>query len=434
MVLSPRLLWLWAPLILMSGYAHGRYASPADESIPAPLASVAPALLPVESRTPPGPVQQVVLHEVAPNESPATILAGYGLSPRDIHEMDQAARSAGTKSFGRLMAGAPLRLTLLEEKLVKYESLGDPSNVLTVQRASGDDSAWTAAQGPLDAEVRQRVASGIIKGSLFVTADALGLDDALIIHLADLFKWDVDFNLEVREGDSFAVVFEERVYDDPHLGDRPAFAGILAAKFVNRGSEHVAVRFGEDSPDYYDENGQSLRKQFLKSPLAFGRVTSRFSLSRAHPVTGVSRPHLGIDIAAPTGTPILATADGTVRELGWKGGYGRHILLRHPNGYASEYGHMSRYAKGLKKGDKVRQGQVIGYVGSSGLSTGPHVHYGVMEDGKFKNPDKLKWISAGPVPAKHRDGFNLQRDRMQDALSSALADTGIRDLRLARAK
>lgn len=259
----------------------------------------------------------------------------------------------------------------------------------------GED--FRAAISELEFETRPMRAEGEIRSSLFGAASKAGIADATILKLANIFASQVDFVLDLRQGDSFAVVYEEKWHDGEKLDE----GEILAAEFVNQGKIYRAVRYeGDDGrASYYTPEGLSLRKAFVRVPLTFSRISSDFSLNRKHPVLNRIRAHTGVDYAAPTGTPVHAPGDGRVAFSGRKGGYGNAIILEHGNGITTLYGHLSRFAKGIRVGQRVDQGDVIGYVGSTGLATGPHLHYEYRINGKHMNPRTVK-LPEGSTPLK----------------------------------
>lgn len=272
----------------------------------------------------------------------------------------------------------------------------------------------TAARGVIDRE----------HPSLVAVIDAAGEHVQLAISLAEIFAGDVDFDNDLQPGDRFELLFE-KVYREG------AFAGyghILAAELVNEDRALHAVRFAVDGKaGYYDERGRSLRRFFLQSPLKFQpRVTSRFSYRRMHPVHGGYRPHLGVDYGAPQGSPVVAVAGGVVLSAGWNGGSGRMVRLRHANGYESYYLHLSLFAKGIRPGARVDQGQVIGRVGSSGTATGPHLDYRLRRNGVFVNPltEHRRLPPGQPIPAAYREAFDIARDRVVSELSKTLLAKG----------
>ena len=252
------------------------------------------------------------------------------------------------------------------------------------------------------------------------------MSDSKIMELAGLFGWDIDFSLELRSGDSFTVVFEENYLDEMKFRDGP----ILAAEFVNQGKTYRAVRYEDPSGhvDYYSPDGNSMRKAFLRSPIKFARISSRFSKGRKPPILGKTRAHKGVDYAAPTGTPIRAAGDGTISFRGKKGGYGKTVIVDHGNGKSTLYAHMSRYARNKKKGKRVEQGDVIGYVGSTGMATGPHLHYEFRIDGVHRNPLTVKLPIAKPIEKKYRDDFRLKTAPLMAQLDN-LSRTLVADAR-----
>ena len=254
------------------------------------------------------------------------------------------------------------------------------------------------------AELDRQLASanGEIHDSFYLAARRSGLSDRLTMEMAEIFGWDIDFALDIRGGDRFSAIYEKLYQTDGTVSD----GAILAAEFVNRDRTIRALRYEDESGSiqYYSPEGTSMRKAFLRTPVNFTRISSRYGL-RHHPILHKLRHHNGVDYAAPRGTPVRATGDGRVEFVGRKGGYGRTIILRHGNQYTTLYAHLSGYAKGLKRGDSVEQGQMIGRVGSSGLSTGPHLHYEFRVRDRHRDPLKVKLPDAPPIPAKYRDDF-----------------------------
>jgi murein DD-endopeptidase MepM/ murein hydrolase activator NlpD len=247
-----------------------------------------------------------------------------------------------------------------------------------------------------DFEIRTQIASSTIKNSLFLAGQRAGLSDALIMELANVFGWDIDFALDIRTGDQFSVVFEEKYLDGEKIKD----GAIIAAEFINAGEKYRAVRYTDSkgNTDYYSQNGRSMRKPFLRTPVDFARISSGFNLKRKHPVLNRIRAHKGVDYAASTGTPIKASGDGKIIHRGTKGGYGQTIIVKHGSRYSTLYAHMHKYAKSTQTGKRVKQGQIIGYVGKSGLATGPHLHYEFRVNGVHRNPLTVKLPDASPLP------------------------------------
>jgi len=297
-------------------------------------------------------------------------------------------------------------LTLFHDdagKLLGLERQLSESERLQVARA--DDGFRThIIEIPVERIVR--TASGTITSSLFEGARDAGVSDQTAVAIADVFAWDIDFVLDVRSGDRFIVTYEQLWQKGEYLRDGP----VLAVKFTNQGREYRAVRYvdPEGSARYFTPEGRSLKKAFLRAPLEFTRVSSRFNPNRKHPVLNRIRAHRGVDYAAATGTPVRAAGDARVQFRGAKGGYGNVIELSHAGGVVTVYGHMSRFAKGLRTGQRVTQGQVIGYVGMSGLATGPHLHYEYRVHGVHKDPQKVKLPNVEPLPESLLADFHAQ--------------------------
>ncbi len=255
---------------------------------------------------------------------------------------------------------------------------------------------------------------GVVETSLWDAFVEIGENPEIALKLADVFAWEIDFLTDTRKGDTFTIIVEE-IYCD---GQFVEFGDIYAARYVNDGVEHLGFRFvGKDGRvGYYDYDGQSLKRVFLKSPLNYRRISSYFSRRRFHPILKVYRPHYGVDYAAPTGTPVVSIGDGRVVYAGWKGGMGKYVEIRHNNVYTSCYGHLSRFARGIRKGVRVSQGQVIGYVGMTGLATGPHLDFRIKRFGSYVNPLTIKYPRAEPISDEELRDFASLRDSLLRAL------------------
>lgn len=277
---------------------------------------------------------------------------------------------------------------------------------LVLQR-DGDGIEVVREERALERELVQL--EGVITSSLFGAVEAAGGEPELAVAMAEIFQWDIDFLRDLREGDRFVVVVDRMSVDGAHFG----YGTIFAARFVNgeRVLDAVVYPDADGRLGYYDPEGRPLRKQFLRSPLKFSRITSRFSMNRFHPVLKRGMPHYGVDYGAPVGTPVMVTADGVVSFAGANAGAGRMVTVRHPNGYETNYLHLSKFANGIRPGRRVGQGDVIGFVGSTGLSTGPHLDYRVKLNSRWINPLS---ISSPPVQP-------LEGDRLGRFLGHALA-------------
>jgi murein DD-endopeptidase MepM/ murein hydrolase activator NlpD len=307
-----------------------------------------------------------------------------------VTELDPRRLLPGTRFEGRCTpAGELEQLTVLLDRRSELHLVRE-----------GEDIQVEMTERPVTSEVVR--IEGEVTSSLFGAIEDAGARPELAVEMAQVFQWDIDFFRDVRTGDHFVAVVDHQTVADEFYG----YGTLFAARYVNDGRTYDAVIYPDDDGrlGYYDVEGRALRKQFLRSPLKFSRITSRFSMSRFHPVLKRRLPHYGVDYGAPVGTSVRVTADGTVSFLGRNGGAGRMIRVRHPNGYETHYLHLSRYASGIRKGARVVQGQVIGYVGSSGLSTGPHLDYRVQQNGRWINP-----LTISSPPTKPLDASRLQR-------------------------
>ncbi len=340
-------------------------------------------------------------HRVTVNsgDSLYLIFKRLGLSQRDLALMtglkplkEKLARIAPRQEI-EFYVDTEFRLTRLVHRLDRLRSLH-------VFR-DGDAFAFEEIVEP--PEVAIVTAAGVIHTSLFEAGQRAGLSDALIMQMAEIFAWDVDFVLDIRAGDRFALVFEEQFKDGEKIGEGP----VIAAEFTNRDRRIRAVRYDDPTGRvaYFSPDGRSMRKAFLRTPVNFTRISSRFSSSRKHPILQKVRAHRGVDYAAPSGTAVKASGDGRVVFAGRKGGYGRTIVLRHGPIYTTLYAHLSRFSKGIRPGKRVEQGQTIGYVGSTGLSTGPHLHYEFRVQGVHRDPLRVKLPQAAPLPEEYLDDF-----------------------------
>ncbi len=272
---------------------------------------------------------------------------------------------------------------------------------------------WKSEWRPFSRRRQVRRVKGTLEDSLEGALRTAGADPAVAYRMAEVLQWDLDFTRDLRQGDTFEVLYEV-VYLD---GDYHSLGEILALSYANRGTTLEAYRYGEgDTHGYYDAEGRPLRKMFLRSPMRYSRVTSRFSNRRFHPVLKRYRPHYGVDYGAPTGTPVRVTANGVVVSAGWSGGGGRTVKVRHPSGYVTWYLHLSKFAKSVRAGQRVRQGDVVGFVGSSGLATGSHLDYRVQKNGQWIDPLSLRSAPAEPVKREEMPSYLAERDRLRRAL------------------
>jgi murein DD-endopeptidase MepM/ murein hydrolase activator NlpD len=347
-------------------------------------------------------------HEVTvkSGDSLAAIFSRLDIPPLQLHKILTSGGAA--HNLKKIHPGQTLRLqTDAEDNLLKLEYRIDQLSAMEISRQGDDYEIVTSHRTP---ERRAANASGIIHNSLFLSAQNAGLSDNLTMELANIFGWDIDFALDIRKGDGFTVLYEELYLDGEKIGD----GNILAAEFINNGRTYQAVRYTDAGghTDYYSLDGKSMRKQFLRTPVEIARISSRFNLKRKHPILNKIRAHKGVDYAAGTGTPVKSTANGKIVHRGKKGGYGNTIIIQHGSKYSTLYAHLSKYRGDLKKGSRVKQGQVIGYVGSSGLATGPHLHYELRVDGVHRDPLRVKLPGAKPLDKRYLDDFKVQAGSM----------------------
>jgi murein DD-endopeptidase MepM/ murein hydrolase activator NlpD len=350
--------------------------------------------------TPAAPVRRSIDVTVAPGDTLERIFRAQGLAPADLTAL--RAEPALRRGLDRLRPGDLLRFTTEDGRLVGFERPLSLSKTLLATRTAEGAFRSTIRVEPLERSVRS--AGATISASLFQSAKEAGISDTMALRIADILRFDIDFVLDIRPGDSFSVVHEVLSRDGRVLGE----GELLAVEFVNQGAAYRAVRWAPEGgkPDYYTPEGKSLRKAFIRAPLEFTRVSSRFNLYRRHPILNRMRAHRGVDYAAPIGTPVKAAGGGRVAFVGVKGGYGKVVELTHPGGVRTVYGHLSAFARGLRPGQSVAQGQPIGKVGMTGLATGPHLHYEFLLNGVHKDPQKVPLPKAEPVPAAQRAAFD----------------------------
>jgi murein DD-endopeptidase MepM/ murein hydrolase activator NlpD len=361
---------------------------------------------------------ELVEAEVGKNETMGAILGNFGVGPSAVYRIEQASKDtfdlrkvkAGNRYTAFLQADTTgvslLRHFVYEKNITDY----------VVISLLGDSVAVYNGQKPV--RVERRHAKAEISSSLWNAIVGNNLPAALASEMEDIYGWSIDF-FGIQPGDSFEVIYEQRYVDT-----MPAGVGrIWGSVFHHGGRSNYAIPFKQnDKIAYWDENGNSLRKHFLKAPLKFTRISSRFSNSRLHPIARVYRPHHGVDYAAPSGTEVHAVADGVVTSRGWAGGGGNTVWIKHARGYQTGYLHLRAFAKGLVVGSRVRQGQLIGYVGSTGSSTGPHLDYRVKLNGKPLDPLKIPQEPGEPIRSQDREAFAVVRDKVMGELAGTLPE------------
>lgn len=356
---------------------------------------------------------------VANGDTLSTVFAKVGLSPAVMHAV--LASSPDAKQLSRLKIGQMLEFQLTEQG--ELASLRSKLNSLETLALEQTPKGYVFKKEQVKPEVSTVYARGEIDSSLFLAAKRAGLSHNLTMDLANVFGYDIDFALDIRKGDSFEVIYEEKTVE----GQRVGTGNILAARFTNRGKTYSAVRYTskDGTTSYYNADGTSMRKAFIRTPVDFARISSRFSNGRKHPILNKIRAHKGVDYAAPHGTPIKSAGDGKVLLAGRKGGYGNTVIIQHGQRYRTLYAHMQGFAKGVRNGSTVKQGQIIGYIGTTGLSTGPHLHYEFQVDGVHVDPLGLKLPMADPIAKSEMPRFMQQSQplmaRMDEERATMLA-------------
>ena len=315
---------------------------------------------------------------------------GYLLQAKDV------------RSLYQLIPGRTLRVVTSDAgRLESLSYVNTDGRRLHVTR---DESGFSSSEELPQTEQWVMQSSGEIETSLFAATDSSGIPEQIALQLVEIFSSDVDFHRDLRRGDRFSVVYEALAADGEFVG----FGRVLSAEFVNQGHAFRAVFFRDDQGrnGYYTPDGRNMRRTFLRSPIEFSRVTSGFTNSRFHPVLKAWRAHKGIDYGAPAGTRVRVTADGHVNFVGRKGGYGNVVVVRHPNGYETLYAHLSGFAQGIRKGVRIAQGDIVGSVGSTGLATGPHLHYEFHVNGVHKDPMRLAMPPGPPITSQSRPSFD----------------------------
>lgn len=336
---------------------------------------------------------------VANGDTLSTVFAKVGLPSHTVHQVLSSSKEA--KQLSRLKIGQRLIFQLTEQG--ELASLTSPISKLEHIQIEKTADSYAFKKESITPEINTAYARGEIESSLFLAAKRAGLDHSLTMDLANVFGYDIDFAMDIRKGDSFEVIYEEKTVD----GERVGTGNILAARFTNRGKPFTAVRYTnkQGNTSYYTADGTSMRKAFIRTPVDFARISSRFSNGRKHPILNKIRAHKGVDYAAPHGTPIKSAGDGKVVLAGRKGGYGNTVVIQHGNRYRTLYAHMQGFAKGVRSGSTVKQGQIIGYIGTTGLSTGPHLHYEFQVDGVHVDPLGLKLPMADPIAQNEKQRF-----------------------------
>lgn len=346
------------------------------------------------------PLEQRYPFIVPPKSTLSSLLSQLDISSQEIFELVQAAKPHA--DLAKLKPGTRFQVTFSEGENPVFTGIRfrfSAQEILDLKKnfeSDGQTFSWSVEKIVKPIRVEVVHFQGIVENSLWESAEKASMNPVLIAELAEVFAWQVDFSREVQRQDRWRLTVEKEFIGSEHVG----WGSILAAEYINVDQKFTAILFrnGEDNLGYFAPDGSSLKRMFLKSPIQYGRISSRFQKNRFHPVLKKSRPHLGVDYAAPTGTPIRTVGDGVVSFAGWSGGGGKVIKIRHNSIHETAYKHLSRFAKHIKKGTQVQQGETIGYVGSTGLSTGPHLHFEFFVNGRYVDPLGQKFPSADPVP------------------------------------
>ena len=408
---------LAATALLITGLSGFIIPAWAGAMHPAPLSrahELLPLALPKATPVAQAPtIEDWHVVQVQPGQTLSDIFQGQGLSMTDLQlVMDNAGN---TKALHNIRPGQEFDFLLGHDgslKGIRFDK--DDSSRLTMH-FDGAKASVVAQSREMDR--REHVAHGVIDSSLFAAGAHAGMSNAMVLKLAELFKYDIDFVQDLREGDSFTVVYDDVYRDGAYYNE----GDIVAAEFVNQGKRYTAYRFRKDDGGYgwFSEDGRPIQKSFLRIPVDFTRISSTFSAARFHPILGLMRAHKGVDYAAPTGTPIHAAGDGTIKYRGWMNGYGNFVVIQHSGSISTAYGHMSRFAS-ERIGQHVSQGQVIGFVGMTGLATGPHLHYEFRVNNVQRDPQSVTLPKPEPLPGVQLARFKAQVVQPQLARLKAL--------------
>jgi murein DD-endopeptidase MepM/ murein hydrolase activator NlpD len=396
--------------VVGTGYLTLRWQAPAS----APQ-SPGEVVAEIEAPTPPLAPDRTESIKLRRGDTLVSALLRGGFESGAAHAIAQVLGKGGAQ-LKRLRPGDRVDIT--------WSPAGGPTSVSWQSTpwlgwaAVATEDGWTVKRLETTPDVRVEAVRGEVQRSLFQAVDDIGESPQLVLAMVGIFESDFDFTADTRAGDRFRLLVEKRYAGDTFVN----YGRVLAAQYASNDRVMTGIgvaRRGGERFDYYDPKGQSLRKTFLKSPLEFSRVTSGFTYARPHPILGGTVPHLAVDYAAPIGTPIRAVADGVVIHAGWDGGYGIAVRIRHRKGYETTYAHLSRLGSGIRAGVRVSQRQVIGHVGSTGMSTGPHLHYEVAKHGRRVNPLGEKFIPGEPIAAAERGEFLRHAQQMLDRLESS---------------
>ena len=383
-----------------------------EEPEMAPASMVAEATPGLGLPVPPAPPEPDHSGEIKKNSSFFDVMTACGATPQQVYDI--AGQAKNVYNLGNIRPGQKYEIFKSDDGEIEKVRLSTSDETAFIEiDCSSEEVKVERIEYPYEITVKE--ASGLITQSLFHTINEQELPQALGMMLTEIYAWDIDFFTEIRKNDYFRVIYEERrMLDGPDHQEKTGIGDIIAAEFNTSGESRYCFLFNNNNEyaEYFDYNGKSLQKQLLRAPMKYSRISSNFSRRRFHPVLHSYAPHLGIDYAAPTGTPVMTTGDGTVMTASRTRANGNYVKIRHHNSYISYYLHLSRFGKGIKSGSKVKQGQVIGYVGATGYATGPHLDYRVKKNGRFVNPRTLKLPPAKPVSSENMASFAAKRDSL----------------------
>jgi len=393
-------------LFYVSQYNEPRKKS--DESLVPKLDSIAAETEPVSESE-----RVRIEHTIAAGESLASIFKKYGYEAIDLYLLTQSEFGAALKS---IYPKQKLSFLLRDRELIQLTYSVNPLQSYIFER---DRDKFRSESTNLHPDRFLERKNGVIENSLFLAGQSLGLSDNLIMRFAQIFQWDVDFVLDIRPGDEFSIVFESLYLNGKKVED----GDILAATFVNQGKSFEALAYAnrDNRLDYFTPTGKNMRKAFLRAPLEFSRISSNFNPRRRHPLFKTVIPHRGIDYAAPTGTPVFASGDGKVIKASRTKANGKFIVISHGEQFVTKYLHLSNFANRIKKGKRVKQGQIIGYVGSTGYATGPHLHYEFLVNGVHRNPRTVQLPKAASIPPNQLENFLYKTERNRMLLASQIS-------------
>ena len=364
--------------------------------------------VPLEQEPPPEP--SVINGVIAKGDSASELLSPY-MSASSVQQLLDVTRKL--HPLNNLRTGQPYTLVCSPDggDMERFEYEINDRKKLIVTKT---DEGLVAHVEPIVYDFSLVRVSGTIRSSLFETLASTGESPILAVRIADIFGSEINFIKDLREGDSFSLLIEKRFRESEFKG----YGKVLGATFTNQGKTYEAYNFAtDDGESFFNAKGESLKKTLLKAPLAFTRISSGYSMNRKHPIFKTHKPHQGVDYAAPTGTPVKAVGDGTVEKAGWGNGYGNMVILKHSGGLESMYSHLSGFASGAKRGARVRQGQVIGYVGATGYATGPHLDFRLKQNGNYVNPSKIVAPRGDSIPRNRLNDFKRRKMLIGEYLS-----------------